>query len=220
MFVCSLSAPLLTKYLKGINPIKYAILLLTGFSVAELIGINSDMSVPWQYFISYHFAYILVFYMGLSIFTQSRKIQIGTLVVCVSVYLISVGIQWQEYGQFCQTISYKYPPRIYYISYALSITYTLWIFRGHLEKWCTNLHLAKFLQFVGSHSIWIYFWHIPIVTWFDAQEQTYPNATIRFFIAFGVSTGIVFLQDIVVGLVTSHCKNERTNKLIKTLFIG
>lgn len=120
----------------------------------------------------------------------------------------------------CQTISYKYPPRIYYISYALSITYTLWIFRGHLEKWCTNLHLAKFLQFVGSHSIWIYFWHIPIVTWFDAQEQTYPNATIRFFIAFGVSTGIVFLQDIVVGLVTSHCKNERTNKLIKTLFIG
>lgn len=153
MFVCSLSAPLLTKYLKGINPIKYAILLLTGFSVAELIGINSDMSVPWQYFISYHFAYILVFYMGLSIFTQSRKIQIGTLVVCVSVYLISVGIQWQEYGQFCQTISYKYPPRIYYISYTLSITYTLWIFRGHLEKWCTNLHLAKFLQFVGSHSI-------------------------------------------------------------------
>lgn len=220
MFVCSLCAPLLTKYLKDINPVKYTILLLTGFSVAELIGIKSDMSVPWQYFISNHFAYILVFYMGLSVYNQSRKIQLYTLAVSILVYLICAGIQWQEFGRFCHTTGYKYPPRIYYLSYALSIIYMFWSIRGRLETWCNKLHLTKFLQFVGSHSIWIYFWHIPVVTWFDTQGQMFSIATIRFIVAFGVSTGITFLQTMVVGLVTSHCKNEKTDKLIKTLFIG
>ena len=51
----------------------------------------------------------------------------------------------------------KYPPRLYYLSYGLAwSSMLLWI----SEERDAKIYNNAFVEFVGSHTMWIYLWHI------------------------------------------------------------
>ena len=54
--------------------------------------------------------------------------------------------------------------------------------------------VSTFFKYIGSHTIWIYFWHIPFVEFF-----TYTNSDMHYMAKFAIAMSaaflIVFLQE-------------------------
>ena len=82
---------------------------------------------------------------------KKRKIVYIALVVIFAVCCVYNGFQPTQIA--------KRPPRIYYISYGLIATCTLFFiaYYSKLGKW---LFQNKFLVWIGQNSFWIYLWHI------------------------------------------------------------
>ncbi len=68
-----------------------------------------------------------------------------------------------DVGSFVGTNSFKWPPTFYYVSYASFCITLLWHFRFSITSLLERFKLIKLALFFGSHSLWIYYWHIPIV---------------------------------------------------------
>lgn len=58
-------------------------------------------------------------------------------------------------GVFIQTSQYKFPARIYYLCFGISVSLFLLEFSKRLP-----IHIEKLITFISSHTLWIYFWHI------------------------------------------------------------
>ncbi|HOO89728.1 MAG TPA: acyltransferase family protein [Syntrophales bacterium] len=59
-------------------------------------------------------------------------------------------------GSFVPTEQYKFPPTIYYLSYALFALHAVYLFCRHAVGYMN----PKVIIWLSSHSLWIYLWHI------------------------------------------------------------
>lgn len=48
--------------------------------------------------------------------------------------------------------------------------------------------VSTFFKYIGSHTIWIYFWHIPFVEFF-----TYTNSDMHYMAKFAIAMSAAFL---------------------------
>jgi peptidoglycan/LPS O-acetylase OafA/YrhL len=105
--------------------------------------------------------------------------------------------------ELVQTQTYKYPPTIYYLSYAIFASFLLYLVidygmkrygdRGMIQKsWVDNL------VFVSASSLWVYLWHVFwIVTWRLFVQTSIPltkNFVITFFVIAFLSIATTYLQ--------------------------
>ena len=74
----------------------------------------------------------------------------------------------------------------------------------------------KFILFISSSSLWIYLWHIPIVTFLGDNL----NAPIRFIIVYFSAILLAFLQERMVLRFCRHLTNEKLKKNVKSVLIG
>lgn len=58
----------------------------------------------------------------------------------------------------------KYPPRIYYLSYGIFVSYALLFLSERIRL---NIYSHPIVVFVSSHSMWIYLWHILMLALYD-----------------------------------------------------
>lgn len=117
---------------------------------------------------------------------------------------------------FVQTQEYKYPPSLYYLSYAVSASIFSWIFSS--KTWEIIEQSSKFQKFVllvAQNSLWIYLWHIPLVKLIDT------NFLLKYLVVCAVSIIMAFIQVwFVQNILMPKFRNKTVQKNLKVLFTG
>lgn len=165
-FLCSLSLSLLF-YLEEKFKKKYVfIVYIFIYILYEIIYyFMGDCNAILQYFVYYLIPYgLIVTFIGSKLENMDNKkvIKFSIFFIIIFVLLaISLGI---INNKIVPTQQYKYPPRLYYLSYAIGISMLLYylIDRKNIINVKQKLN-NKVILFIASHSMWIYLWHIPFV---------------------------------------------------------
>ena len=99
----------------------------------------------------------------------------------------------------------KYPPTIYYISYALFVSFLLLsIFKR------INLKENRFIEFCSKSSLWIYLWHILFLTIVPILFGEL-DWILKYTIVLICAVGLTYIQNKVLDLL------EKKNIKIKVL---
>lgn len=101
--------------------------------------------------------------------------------------VIGAGLYVTE-GRLVPTQESKYPPTIYYLSYALGVSSLLWL---QSERLLAVLKVTPFYAaviFVAQNSIWAYLWHIPLV------EAVRVNFYLKYPLVFVLAAALTYLQ--------------------------
>ena len=166
--------------------------------------------------ILYAIPYSILFALGLRIPTMSNKnIKIifwFFLITFLAIALIITSIT----GNFSPTQQYKYPPSIYYFSYAACITILLWIFSENIWDVVCKIDLVKYVVlFMAQNSIWIYLWHISIL------KIVHTNFIFKYIIVVFSAICITGFQVWVVNnILTPLTSSVTAKKNIKMILTG
>jgi hypothetical protein len=166
--------------------------------------------------ILYVIPYSLLFALGLRMPTLTEK---SIKVILISFFLcfaLLVGAHSYTSGKFIPTQQFKYPPTIYYFSYAISVSVFLWLSShkiwGILQK---NKMMTNFVLFMARNSIWIYLWHIPLI------KFIHFNYLLKYLTVIPISLAITYSQAwIVNNIFLKNISHDRTKKNIKMIFTG
>lgn len=113
--------------------------------------------------------------------------------------------------------NFKYPPRIFYISYAILISTFLLEIVDILVKTLKFKYLREGISFIGRSTMWIYLWHIPIVIYFQNFKPN-TNWLLKFLMIFILSSLVTFFQQIIIKEIFKRIKfKKETIKLIKVV---
>ena len=74
-----------------------------------------------------------------------------------------------------------------------------------------------FFKYIGSHTIWIYFWHIPILDFATKLNISFAQ---KFFLVFGMALMITIFQNIIVDKIVQRLNNKDMVNNLKILFKG
>lgn len=114
------------------------------------------------------------------------------------------------------TGEHKYPPRFYYTSYALGSSAILWCIKDSIVSVLQALKIKNFAVFVGSHTFWIYLWHIPVVDYMINRCDAFT----RFLTTYIMAIFLAYLQSIIVEKYCRNLRNDKLSKKIKMIFVG
>lgn len=159
--------------------------------------------------------YALIFALGCRLPSISNRKVLLMAVCCLLVYISLAYYYSIDNGVYVLTQVKKYPPQLYYTSYALACCFLLWLFRLKI----TNIlptRVREFCVYIGSHTMWIYLWHIPFV----AIVKEFDNAIVRYMIVYLSSLICVYIQEQLVEYIIVRCRNRAAKKFMSTVFIG
>lgn len=101
---------------------------------------------------------------------------------------------------FTPTQPYKYPPQIYYLSYALFVALSLYLYSKtkQFEKFSGN----RLVLFIGRSSLWIYLWHILFLSMWGSLEiylsKSIPKFIFLYFFVLTLAILATFLQQRII----------------------
>ncbi|MDK0956484.1 acyltransferase family protein [Clostridium perfringens] len=186
----------------------YAFLIKFSFIVNERIRLFLTISI--LDFVGYSFV------VWIAILTYKLSIRNRFLVSIFSAILfIFLAVKYN----FIPTQEFKYPIRLYYLSYAFSIIFMLDFF----VEWIDNkysIKKSKIIIYISSNSMWIYLWHIlyiPLVNKFFVNLQF--GYIIRFIVIAFLAIITTSLQNLfyykfkkINNIKRSYlCNNRRVN---------
>jgi len=112
----------------------------------------------------YIIPYTLVFAIGLRLASLKVEEIVWGMNLCLALFIVLAFLLAMETGQLIPTQLHKYPPTLYYFSYALTIALAAWLLSGKLCHLIEKSRAAKAtMAFAARHSLWIYLWHIPFI---------------------------------------------------------
>lgn len=215
-FVIALVAPIFSSGLDKIKKYQFIVLCFLFFIFFDFL-VNLDFTFPGRGILLMNFPYIVIFSIGYKISDYTKKEIACLCIVFLFVYFFIFIYNYIMTGEFLLTQSFKYPPQIFYISYAMACTLFLWISRGCILNIVNKLPrtMCNIILFIGSHTIWIYLWHIPILELVD--DIGLP--LFRFILVYILSVLITYLQ---VWIIKSKLciKDNALKKNIEAIFIG
>jgi hypothetical protein len=142
----------------------YFFLLILFYIIYELINyivspylvgtINTVFNSIVFILIPYSLVYFYAFRMNR---LKSNHLLILSLTSLV-IFLSMAFIKYQDTGWFVSTQDFKYPPTIYYLSYAFFAINIIFIVVNKINLEKTNVKYA--LVWLSSNSLWVYLWHI------------------------------------------------------------
>ena len=136
-------------------------------------------------------------YLGCNYHRMSRKIKRIIFLMAFMIYLIGVAYYWHKYGAFQAVQQYKYPPRIYYLSYGIAVTFGLMYF---CECNCFSIYRNPVITYVSKHSMWIYLWHVLVLWFYDFWR--FPEIWhIKLIVVYAYAAVIVFLVNQLLGII-------------------
>lgn len=188
-----LLTPLLININNNLNRVQKWIIIGLLFLLQEVSSVllnNSIMIVSES--VPYVFGYAALFLAGLELKT-SHRIIIAT--VSLTSLLLFIIVHWLFYRFYMvNDLSpfYKYPPRLNYLLYGLSMCSIFWF----LKPWGSKLSNFALFRFLGQSTIWIYLWHIPLVM---VMLNLSSNWMIRYLVVLGGATFIYYVQFVIVN---------------------
>lgn len=204
------------------SDLKYLLILATAFLCYEGVRFLAisyiNVSIPQFFLITifYIIPYSFVFALGIRLPRLSHRNNL-LIIACFISAFFTIGIElWMRAGDFVQTQNYKYPPSLYYLAYAVSVSIFVWICSEKIWKVLEkSARLKEFVLFVARNSLWIYLWHIPLVKLLET------NFLIEYLAVFTIPTAIVFIQVwLVQNVLIQKISNKTVQKNLKILFTG
>ena len=132
-------------------------------------------------------------------------------IISLIVFVIAFFIIYKSTGEIKNTNYYKYPFRLYYLSYALFISSVL-ICIYRFDK-ITNVCYNSYVRFVSSHSLYFYLWHILFIYIFKDLSILW---LFKYLLIICLTSIIVFIQNIIIN----YMERKKINSNIINLFRG
>lgn len=152
--------------------------------------------------IYYLIPYSCISFLGIVVYhleNDSKKMH-KLLLTFLLLFVVFSIIIYMNQGIIFNPQLYKYPPRIYFISYSLFVTILLFlIFKN---RSIVDFVYNKFVEFVGRSSLWIYLHHMTLVYLlgiYNLKLGWYVDYLVVFFI----SIFITYLQNKIVDFLIS-----------------
>lgn len=100
----------------------------------------------------------IVTFLGYGYDSWTEKTKNILLVIFAAAFVISGAALWLKSGSFQSVSLYTFPPRIYYLTYGLTIIFLLMkvLPRSDASRIIAN----PVVSYISKHSMWIYLWHI------------------------------------------------------------
>ena len=222
-FLVALVAPLISAVDKMIkNNMLYLTLLLLLFGLYEVCRycltpyMQSDFFKFFSQQLFYLFPYSILFALGVRISKLSATTK---NLLCMAFFVVFVGIAlffYFQMGHFVSTQRYKYPPSVYYISYALLVSIFLDLVSQKLWAMIRgNKQIKYVILFISQNTIWIYLLHIPFVKFLQM------NFVFKYCIVFLSSAVLVWVQvKVVNSLLLPQISSKKTKNNIRALLTG
>ena len=202
---------IVAKYFQRIKTIYFNLLILTGVTIQSVLiyyGIGMKYLVLRD-MIYYMSGYSLVFLVGCYVRNCSYQRRIYSAIF----WGIILSLSCLYYLHFSSNYiiplnNYKYPPYAYFLVYGLFASILLEITLG----W-ENLKTFPLISFIGSGTIWIYLYHIPLIhlTSIINIETWYY----RFLIVYIGAVSLYFIQYKFVGILEQKYPQIKTCKYLK-----
>lgn len=174
-----------------------ALLILYTLLLNVPMNTGSILGMLFENIILYMFGYGLVAAFGLVIYTFTKREYGVGIVIAFVVFLIS-AFTIKSYTQIA-----KYPPKIYFFSYAFIVIFLLFFSRElHITK-CLS---EKFIvQWISQNSLWIYFMHIIPVKLYDCGiiRLRWDNFITRYIVVLTIAVVLVFIKNAILHYAES-----------------
>ncbi|MGF9856561.1 acyltransferase [Priestia endophytica] len=158
-FIVAIISPIILGVSKKIksNQLYWLVLISLYVLYSILLIINNSLTGKFQnlfdLFIVQGFGYGLIAAIGIRLKLLNRK---EIITICMIFFFLFVFLMFKY--DFISTQQFKYPPKIYYISYGLFMSFLLYILLDISQ--IHRLFNNKGVFFLSKNSLWLYFWHI------------------------------------------------------------
>ena len=168
------------------------------YEIAYYYGIGTENKL-----IDTTFYYIIPYggvltYLGYNYKRITKKLMV--VVISFSVFLGLMVYCWAKFGSFQLVQISKYPPRLYYLSFGIAVSYfLLMICEGNTFK----IYQNPVITYISKHSMWIYLWHILVLSLYrfaSLPEKWY----IKLVVVYSCSIAIVFLVNKALDYVEAR----------------
>lgn len=158
--ILPLIKPLLLKKEKILYIISLLSLILNEFFAFTGYFDNFAYKYIIGYIIPCFFIIIYSYWLTVS---STKKILLASLSF-FTIYTVAAIFLFQKNGSYIDTNSFKYPFRIYYLSFGLSISSIFFIYFKKIESsFNSSKFLTQIVNFTSRNSLWLYLIHIQVV---------------------------------------------------------
>lgn len=165
--------------------------------------------------VNYIIPYSLIFAIGLRL--PSLNLSEIKSIACVNLALFiltALGL-YIIYGQFIPTQNFKFPPSIYYLSYALVVSCIIWINSERIYYFVESMRIKAALYYIAQNSIWIYLWHIPFIRFI------HTHYFLKYLLVFIGATTLTYIQTSIIHyILMPRMPDEQSKKNLKAIFTG
>lgn len=197
--LCTFMLPFIVKF-KKINNTRLLITIFILYVLYELsVNFLGTDNPIMNYIIYYLIPYgIVCTYIGTNLEKANNKKLKFYILISLSIFLLLAVILFITEGHFVLTNVYKYPPQLYYLSFAIGISILLYYFIDRKNIFNVKEKLNKsYIVFISKHSMWIYLWHIPFVYITNLLMTNY-NWIIRYIIVLSGGILLTYIQNLIV----------------------
>jgi len=204
----------------------YEVLLET-FTEVHLENIPL-LSILMRDYVFYAIPYGCLFALGICLPTMNRKSISVVAGVFLTVFLMIAGYLYYTQGVIPLPQSFKYPPRLYYVSYGIFMS--MLMFTG-VDIFCKKYNLnnqenpiIKFIVFISTSTLWIYLWHILFLSikhlLVHIQPNLPSNQIISFLVISILSITATYIQKRNIAMIIKKTKFGQDNsEILAVLFL-
>ena len=212
--MCSFITPLIFYLNDKIKSNKIKFLILVAIYVLYELFVYfeiNELNFIFNYIIAYIIPYGCIYILGMISKNTSPKTDGKISSIFIILFMISFIIINFKNGLFQSTQTMKYPPTMYYISYALFVSFLLLCIAKSVK-----LKDFKIIDFCSKSSLWIYLWHIMFLSITSAFIGDL-HWIIKYILVLIGSIVVTYIQNEIIDIIEEKTK---INKNILKVFRG
>ncbi|MFC6377392.1 acyltransferase family protein [Tatumella terrea] len=162
--------------------------------------------------------YGAMFISGVKWLTMQRSERMFCFITFTATTLGFIVYREVVHGTFPYPQDDKYPPGFYFISYAIPMTCLVYHF---LYRFTDKEQSApEIIRFISSNTLWIYLWHIPVVTYFS-MSQSNMHFILKYLIALSCGLLLTRIQHQIIQKILYTFRHHRgVSAFIRQTFTG
>lgn len=158
----------------------YEVVYFLGFGVdSKLLNCTVFYIIP----------YGLITFLGMNYNEFSDRTKKGIILTSFAIFFILLAAYYLNTGSIQDVQIAKYPPRAYYLSYGLAISYGLLYICEHC---CLRVYENKLIRFISVHSLGIYLCHVMVLEFYKLLGLP-QNWVLEWVVVFSASLGAVWI---------------------------
>lgn len=165
--------------------------------------------------ILYIIPYAIIFSLGirLCLLTLRELLKLTACLWLIFGIIFVINFVLQE--RLVYTQAFKYPPQLYYLTYALGVSCIIWMMSEGIISLVKKARTYFLIEFISQNSLWIYLWHIPFIEIYDMKFfYEYPLVTIS-------ACLVAYVQvTIVKSYLTQNMKSQAAKRNLHMLLTG